>query len=427
MTNNENDNGMEPEDFEAGGLDGGDSFDDFEGGRGSNVLSNPMVKVGIIVAAIATIIAGIVLFGGKEEPKAMSQVRAPKGVSAAPGTGEVSPVMKAAIEETNIADAERAARTGGSSLPVPISAPQAELSVPDLAANVEEDPLERWRKIQEERQKKEAQQQRPNAPQVDPNAQVIDALAKSMSAQMQTILDAQVPPIPESEVITSPDWLEKREAEKQKKIEDKQAAAKANAQAKATVLDIIQPAGTIEYAQLITEANSDAPGPVLAQVLSGPLRGARILGTFTTQENYLTLTFDTIVVDGVSYAADAIALDPASANPGLVTEIDRRYFERVILPAAAAFVEGMGEAIAESGSTSVTVSGDTVVEEEEPLDTRQEIFKGVEEASGKIGEIMDKEGSKIKPMIKVGAGTAVGILFLQPVTKDPNQAAQVQQ
>ncbi len=421
MTNNENENGMEPEDFESGGLEGGDSFDDFEGGNATSPLNNPMVKVGIIVAAIATIIGGIILFGGKEEAKTLSNVRGAGNVSGVPGTDPVTPQMKEAIEEINEEEAIRAARTGGSAIPVPVSSPQATLEVPDLSGAGEEDPLERWRKIQEERQRKEAQQQRPNAPQVDPNAQVIDQLAKSMSAQMQTILDAQVPPTPESEVITSADWLEKREAAKNQKIQEQKAAAAANAQTAAQVLDIIQPAGTIEYAQLITEANSDAPGPVLAQIMSGPLRGARILGTFSTQENYLTLTFQTIVVDGVSYSADAIALDPASANPGLVTEIDRRYFERVILPAAAAFVEGMGEAIAESGSTSVTVSGDTVIEEEEPIDTRQEIFNGIEEASGKVGDILDKEGSKVKPMIKVHAGTAVGILFLQPVTKDPAQ------
>ena len=152
------------------------------------------------------------------------------------------------------------------------------------------------------------------------------------------------------------------------------------------------------------------------------MAGARILGSFKVENDYLVLTFGTIVVDGVSYKADVIAIDPSTANVGLATEIDRRFFERVILPAAAAFVEGMGSAIAESGTTTVSVSGDTVVESEEELDTRQEIFKGVEEGAGKISEIMDEQAGEVEPMVKVQAGTAVGILFLQPVTKDPNKS-----
>lgn len=418
MTNNEND--QEPEDFEAGGADEGDSFDDFDGGKGASPLNNPMFKIGAIVAGVATVIAVILLFGGEKEQEKVSRVRGAEEVAAPPGTEEVSPLMREALEQTNEEAAEVAARTGGSAMPVPINTPDEKLALPDLANEQQEDPLERWRKIQEERQKREAMAQRPRTNEVDPNAAVIDELAKAMSKQMETILTAQEPQAPESEIIAESDYLEReREREAQEQQEKAEAAAAAAGMGQQPILlDIIQPAGTIEYAQLITEANSDAPGPVLAEIMSGPLKGSRILGTFEVQERYLTLSFSTVVVDGVSYAADAIALDPASANPGIVTEIDQRYFSRIILPAAAAFVEGMGTAIAESGTTSVTVEGETVATEEEDLDTRQEIFKGIEEASGKASEIIDEEAGKVQRLVKVHAGTPVGILFMQPVTKD---------
>lgn len=423
MSNNENDEDLAPDDLEAG-IEDSDSFDDFEGGSGTSALSNPMVKVGIVIAAVATIIGGIVLFSGEKETKVSSQVRAARDVVGNTGMEQVTPEMERAITEVNEQVAEDAARQGNSAMPVPINAPDEKLEVPNLGAGAEEDPLERWRKIQEERQKREALQQRPTGPQVDPNAQVIDKLAKSMATQMQTILDAQVHEPPEFEVVTSRDWLEK-EAEKKKQKMKEEAAEKQAAtgvQPEIINLDIIQPAGTIEYAQLITEANSDVPGPVLAQIMSGPLAGSRILGEFKVVDDYLVLTFGTVVIDGVSNDSDIIALDPSTANVGLATEIDRRFFARVILPAAAAFVEGMGEAIAESGSTSVSVSGDTVVQTEEELDTRQEIFKGVEEGAGKISEIMDRESGKVKILVKVEAGTAVGILFLKPVTKEKNKS-----
>ena len=421
MTNNDNDD-LTPEGLDAGGLDDADGFDDFEGGSNSNVMSNPMVKVGIVVAAVATIIGGIVLFGGKEEKKVMSQIRGARDVTAVPGMEAVSPEMEKALVQVNEETAEQAARTGGSAMPVPITPPEAKLGLPDLDGGDEEDPLERWRKIQEERQKREALQGKANAPQGDPNAPIVEKLAKSMSQQMQTILDSQAIQPSHVEIVTTESWLEKKKLAQEEKVAKARAEAEASRKVTASrVLDIIQPAGTIEYAQLITEANSDVPGPVLAQIMSGPLRGARLLGSFKAQEEHLVLNFKTVVVDGVSYSADAIALDPSSAHPGVVTEIDQRYFKRVILPAAAAFVEGMGKAIAESGSTSVSVSGETVVQSENELDTRQEALKGVEEAADKVGEFLDKEASTTKRLVKVHAGTAVGILFLSPVTKAPNK------
>lgn len=421
MANNENDDDLTPDDMDVGGIEDSDSFDDFEGGSHSNMMSNPMVKVGIVVAAVAAIIGGILLFGGKEEKKAASHVRAPRDVTSQPGMEPVSPEMEKALTQVNEQRAEDAARTGTSAMPTPITPPEVTLGMPDTGTGAEEDPLERWRKIQEERQKREAMQGGPKAPQTDPNAQIVDKLSKSMSQQMQTILDAQAIKGPESEVVTSADWLEKKAKEREEKLAKAKAEAATNQKADPRVVDVIQPAGTIEYAQLITEANSDAPGPVLAQIMSGPLRGSRILGSFKTQENYLVLTFKTVVINGISYPVDAVALDPSSANPGLVTEIDQRYFKRVILPAAAAFIEGMGKAIAESGSTSVSVSGETVVQTEEKLDTRQELLKGVEEGAGKVSDFLDKDASQTKPLIKVHAGTAVGILFLSPVTRDASK------
>ena len=52
------------------------------------------------------------------------------------------------------------------------------------------------------------------------------------------------------------------------------------------------------------------------------------------------------------------------------------------------------------------------------LNTEQEIYKGVEEAAGKMSEIIDEEAGKIQPMLKIHAGTPTSILFMEPVTKD---------
>lgn len=123
--------------------------------------------------------------------------------------------------------------------------------------------------------------------------------------------------------------------------------------------EVIIPAGEIEYAQLIIEANSDVPGPVLAMLVSGPLSGSKLIGSFTVVDDYLTLSFETVVVDGESYSVSAVGLDPGTTLPGMATEVRHRYFKRVVLPAAAAFVESFADAIAQTDQTEITINTGT--------------------------------------------------------------------
>ena len=222
------------------------------------------------------------------------------------------------------------------------------------------------------------------------------------------------------EEITSVKWLKEKVVEHEEKLEEEreEAAARAAAAAGEGEEIILIPAGTIEYAQTITEANTDAPGPVLVQLASGPLKGAKLIGSFESTENFLILKFSMIVIDGVNYETDAVALDPGTANPGVITEIDRRYFRRVILPAAAEFVEGVASAVAQSESTTVTVEGGTTSSTEEDLDLNQELATGVESLGSEIGDALDEEADRLEPLLRLAAGTPVGILFVQPVVDE---------
>ena len=419
--------------LETGDLDSDGGLDDFDSGGGASlsdaVKSNPMVKIGIVVGAIAVIVGGIVLFGGKKEAVAPSTMTRGVEVKAMPTEGKVSPVYEEAIKEVNQQVAEKAKMEGGSAIPVPITQSRSKASLEEQQ-KVEEDPLERWRRIQEERLKKEKEEQAkiaaknaaaqassgPAPKPVDPNAELKKVLQERFAEQMGSVLETTVPVPPESIVVAKPDYLEeKRKAAQEAQRVEEQAQAEGSAAAGEPV-EILLEAGRIEYAQLITEANSDAPGPVLVELASGPLAGSRMIGSFKATDDYLVLTFKTIVVDGVGYTTDAIALDPGTANPGLVTDIDRKYFQRIILPAAAAFIEGMGAAIAETG-TSVSVDEGTSTQSTPEPDTTEEFYKGVEKAAEKVGEVLEKDNARVKPLVRVAAGTHVGILFMEPVQR----------
>ena len=415
-------NDLDSADFDdAGGLD-----DDFGGAGGGQTLgdlvkNSPLVKVGIIIGVVVALIGAIILFGGGDQKLKGSRVSQGNAINEAPGEDEVSENYQQAVEDYNLTQVEEALKRGDSALPVPVGTARGRVGLEGEQA-MAEDPLERWRRIQEERQKRD-KTQRPKLPNVDPNAEAIDALSKAMASQMESILGSKVINGAELMSITSIDWLEKLAEEKAKKDAAKAAAAAqaAAATAQENPGEIIIPAGTIEYAQLLIEANSDAEGPVVAQIVSGPLAGSRILGSFKTEEEYLVLSFNQVVVDGISLDANAVALDPATTGVGMVTDIDHKYFKRIILPAAAKFIEGMAGAIADTGNT-VVATGDTVIEQEDELDTREQVFKGVEEAAAGISEVLEEEADRTQVQIKVRAGTPIGILFVAPVVEEAKKS-----
>ncbi|MBI2234943.1 MAG: DotG/IcmE/VirB10 family protein [Micavibrio aeruginosavorus] len=420
--------------LDAADNDGDAGFEDFDtggGGFADAVKTNPMVKVGIVVAAFAVIAGGIILFGGKKEPIAGSAVKEAAEVTSVPGQDQVSPVYRQAVEDRNEQEVEKAVREGSSAIPVPIGPPRGVLEVEKEEAV--EDPLERWRKIQEERLRKEqealAASNNPLQPQqeaVDPYAEQKQALADSMATQMQSILEGIDIKKMQSVKITDGDYMKNKRAQAEEARAEVEAEEAEAAAAAVPTTEILLEAGRIEYAQLIIEANTDAPGPVLAEIASGPLAGSRMIGTFQATDEYLTLQFNAVIVDGKALSTKAIALDPATSKPGLITEIDHKYFQRVIIPAAASFIEGIGGAIAESGSTTVSAGEGTTTSAQNDLDTRQEFFKGVEEAAGKVSEILDEDAGKVEPMLRVAAGTHLGILFLESVERPLDGGGTVQ-
>ncbi len=417
--NNDLDNDLDVENF-----DDGTGFDDYskKGSLGDMWRNNPMVKIGVILAGFAIVIGGIVLFGGKPEEIPVSTTTSPKDVNEAPGTSEVSQSMRESIEEANMQNLEDATRAGGSAIPIPVTPAKGVMPVPvDEASG--EDPLERWRRMQEERIRQQemlAQAKPPQvqqAPPVDTKTPAVNALSQSMMSQMQAILQNQALPTTKFKKITDVDFLAEKE---QKRLETAQLQQQMVATSSNSNIDqvenILLPAGTIEYGQILIEANTDAPGPILAQIYTGPLKGARLLGSFQSTDHYITLTFNMVIIDGINYPVEAVAIDPDTTLPGVITEIDHRYFKRIILPMAGEFVSGLADAVSESGTTTVIIRGDTVSESESDKTNEQEVASGISAAGEELSEILKDEADATKPMLRVASGTPVGILFLGPVT-----------
>jgi intracellular multiplication protein IcmE len=424
---NEFDDAFEAEDFSD------DEFDEFDDLADQGVTlgelwrNNIFVKVGVIFGALAILILAIIIFGGRGERTPDSRVARSTDLTEAPGgPNELSPTMVEALEEADTARTERAIRETGSVVPTPIGPSRGTLP-PQFEEPEEEDPLERWRRMQEERLRQQQLQveeaQPPPEPEEDTRTPAVNALAQAMSQQMESVLANQQIKSPTILNIADLRYLEALEEKERQKRE---AALEEQRQRLAALglatgpgdVNILLPAGSIEYAQLVTEANTDVPGPVLAEIATGPLKGARLIGSFDSTERYITLNFNTIVLDGVDYPITAVAIDPQTTLPGMATDIDRRYFKRVVLPMAAEFITGFTQAVADSGRTSVTITGDTVTESTSNtnLDRDQEVASGIAAAGEEFADILDDEADDIEPLLRIRAGTPIGVLFTAAVT-----------
>jgi len=429
---------------------------------------NPSLKIFAVVSGIAILLIGFMVFGGEsKKPDDASVVRQTAEVSQPPGTAQLPPAYEDAVREASDQRAKEAAETGGSSIPTPIARPSERIEAP---VQVEQtDPLSEWRKEAEARsaERKDnadvsppaattnaappslsdvptqnpngtnnlnANNQQPQNPPLPtgPTPDQVNGMAQQLQQQMQTILETQVPR--ESVVVSmnvQPGYDMAKYFPPENAANNQnsnaantssgtagQAANTSGQNAQQTPPKPIIQAGTIAYGQILTEANSDVPGPVLAEVASGPLTGGRAIGSFQVAQRNLVLQFNRIVKDGVEYPTQAYALDPGTTLPGVATDVDNHYFQRVFLPAAARFIQGFAEAATQTDSTVVVTNGTVVSNSNNDLDTKQELLKGVNEGAQKASQIFDENADR-PVTIKVAAGTRIGLLFVNSVM-DPN-------
>lgn len=424
---------------------------------------NPSVKIFAIVAGLAVVLIGYMAFGGDSDSSKedVSIVKQTRDVSQPPGTAELPPAYEEAVRKASEQRAEMAALTDGSSIPTPIARPSERIEAPVQVEEV--DPLSAWRREAEARRAETSEpvlsldnvtpppslpdlsssanrnmngNNYDNTPQppanpplpTSPSPELIQAMAQQMQQQMQTVLETQVPR--ESVVVNmniQPGYEMRKYFPPEEQLQNGQVTnangtpigSNANTgQQPVEQPKPIVPAGTIAYAQILTQANSDVPGPVLAEIASGPLVGGRAIGQFQVAENHLVLQFSRIVKEGVEYQIQGFALDPATTLPGVATRIHNHYFSRVFLPAAARFLEGFADAATRTNTSAVVSNGTVVTNTTNELDTKQEIMEGVNRGAQEVTRILEEDSDRPKTII-VDAGTRIGVLFMSSVF-EPN-------
>ena len=181
-----------------------------------------------------------------------------------------------------------------------------------------------------------------------------------------------------------------------------------------SVLSDVPPAHTI-LAQ-----SSDFSSPVVIQADSGPIAGDRMIGTFARQDERLVIRINTIEHRGETIGAEGVVIAPDTMEAAVATGVDQHYVSRFVLPAAAAFVAGLGQALATTSNTAAVLSPFGGVATTTHLNIDQQLGVAAGAAANQIGSALNQAAPK-GPTVTLDANVSVGVMFLSNVVSHPGR------
>ncbi|WP_131774847.1 type IVB secretion system protein DotG/IcmE [Legionella anisa] len=180
--------------------------------------------------------------------------------------------------------------------------------------------------------------------------------------------------------------------------------------------------GDVLFAVIDTSVNSDEPGPILASIVSGRLKGTKLIGSFNlpSNANKMVITFNTMSIPGApkTIPISAYAIDPNTARTALSSKTNNHYLLRYGSLFASSFLEGFGNAF-QSANTTVTIGGtgggnNVTVANGVGRSTLENAVIGL----ATVGKTWGQQAQVLfntPTTVEVYAGTPVGVLFTQDV------------
>lgn len=386
----------------------------------SNFRTRSIIIVTLIVLGLAILVGIIRLIRGPAQQTAANTglVNAPVQ-NTVPGLNKTSPEYTQLQQQLNQQRVQQAQKTGGSAIPTltyqdeTTTAQTPNTGIPDdNQATPAVDPQVAALQAQIAEQNEELQQA--NAAQVQ---QAATDKSGAMRAQAQALLQA---------------WGQSPTQSYQAGETDEQLAAGANSEGgtnsstqNGTTGPVLIKAGDIQFAVLDTEINSDEPGPVMATVVMGPYKGAKLLGDLSNTRNLpgtngasaVMVRFTVMSFAGLdkSLSISAVAIDPNTARTALASDVDHHYLMRYGSLFASAFLEGYGNAALQAGS-SVTQNQDGGIFTTYPdASPKRQVAAGLgtvgQNWGQQLGDTFNRQNT-----ITVNAGIGIGVLFLTDVT-----------
>lgn len=175
-------------------------------------------------------------------------------------------------------------------------------------------------------------------------------------------------------------------------------------------------AGRQYVARATIAVNSDVGGPIIVEMVDGPLRKHRLIGKFTRKEDWLRTEFTDLVGLKDPKKINAIGLDMETALNAVGGEVDYHTFYRYGWWGLGATLSAIGKAAQSSSDTTTVFVGDSVVQNT-AKDTSRELKIAAGDLGQSIGEIMKSRINR-EPTVSLKVNDLVGIVFMDDVCGD---------
>lgn len=165
-------------------------------------------------------------------------------------------------------------------------------------------------------------------------------------------------------------------------------------------------------------ANTDDAMPLVrARILSGPAKGAELMGTLEASSRggggTLRFTAMTPPGGGAAVPIEAIAVDPVTSRTSVATDVNRHTVSRMSALFFSSVLGGASEALMQGGRReNVITSGNNLVVQRDAFSDRELAMIGVGRM-GQNGASMMESAINRPPTVTLKGGTEIGVLFLK--------------
>lgn len=185
---------------------------------------------------------------------------------------------------------------------------------------------------------------------------------------------------------------------------------------------ILIPAGRGIYAHTIISVDSDTSGQIILEADSGPVAGDRMFGNFSNaggNADRLIVQVTKIIHNGEEISANGIVIAPDSMETSVASSVDQHYVSRFILPAAAAFVQGLGSAIQTTSDTVGNVSPFGGYTYTQNLNIGKQLGIAAGTAAQQVANAL-QQNAPTRPTVHLAANSSVGVIFTTNILSKHN-------
>ena len=153
----------------------------------------------------------------------------------------------------------------------------------------------------------------------------------------------------------------------------------------------------------------------MAHIVTGALKGATILGTFTRVDQRVLLRFNLVNMPGYNhtFAMNGVAIDPDTARTALSGEVNNHYLLRYGTLFASAFLQGFATALTTTSSNN-NCQGSiicNVTATQSPLNTGQQAVYALGTVGSRYATVMASNFTT-PPTVKIPGGSGFGLLIM---------------